>query len=264
MPELPDVAGFKKYLDATALHKRITATECFDERFVKGVSRRKLQRRLKGQELTGSVRHGKWLFAPLSEKGVLVLHFGMTGQLDFGGDDGEPPEHTRLLLHMEKGKRLAILSQRMIGRASVSQSIEEVLGEHEVGVDALSDELDADAFVELLAGRRGAIKSALMNQSVVAGIGNVYSDEILFQAGLHPASKIRRMDRRQLTDLHRVMRRVLKTAADKGGDGRKAPRSWLLGRRGPDELCPRCGGEIEPITVSGRRGWYCPSCQPKP
>jgi formamidopyrimidine-DNA glycosylase len=263
MPELPDVAGFKKYLDATSLHQTIASTQCLDERIVEGVSRQKLQRALKGQQLESSVRHGKWLFAPLSSEGVLVMHFGMTGQLDYAADEGDLPEHTRLAAHFENDRRLAIISQRLIGQVSFAESRESVLAEHDVGPDAMAEDLDADRYVEIMQRRRGAIKSALMNQSIVAGIGNVYSDEILFQAGVHPASKVNALDESTLRRIHRTMRRVLKVASRKGGDSRKVPRRWLLGRRNPDDPCPRCGGDIEDITVSGRRGWYCPNCQGK-
>jgi formamidopyrimidine-DNA glycosylase len=264
MPELPDVAGFKQYIDATALHQQITGTECFDDRFIKGVSRQKLQRRLKGQKLDGTVRHGKWLFAPLSDRGVFVMHFGMTGNVNYGFDDGELPEHTRLAVRFQGGRTLALISQRMIGRASVAEDIQSVLDEHDVGPDALDDDLDTEAFVEIYQGRRGAIKSALMNQSIVSGIGNVYSDEILFQAKTWPAAKVKDFDVEALRDLYRVMRRVLATAARKGGNGHKAPRTWLLGNRNPGDHCPRCEGELTDVTVSGRRGWYCPHCQTGP
>jgi formamidopyrimidine-DNA glycosylase len=261
MPELPDVAGFKRYLDATSLHQGIRSTECFDERFLKGVSRRGLQRRLKGAELEHSRRWGKWLFVELSGKGVLVLHFGMSGRLDYAADEGDPPEHTRLLLHLEEGRRLAVISQRMIGRASWTDDVEAFARQHDLGPDALDDDLDADAFVEIVGRRRGAIKSGLMNQSVLAGIGNVYSDEICFQARIHPAAKIDRLDEKRLREVHKVMRRVLKTAARKGGDGMKAPKGWLLGGRGEDSPCPRCGGKLDSETVNSRTAWFCPRCQ---
>ncbi len=261
MPELPDVAGFKQYLDATSLHQRIGSTTCRDERFIRDVSRRGLQRRLKGAKLTGSRQWGKWLFVELSSDGWLVLHFGMTGQLDYGADDGDLPEHTRLALHFENDRCLAIISQRMIGRASWTDAPDAFADARDLGPDAL--DVDADAFMELLKGRRGAIKSALMNQSILAGIGNVYSDEIVFQARVHPAAKIRDLDDSRLRDVAGAMRRVLRVAATKGGNGHKAPRSWLLGGRGPDEPCPRCGGELDSVTVSGRTSWFCPACQPK-
>ncbi len=263
MPELPDVAGFKRYLDATSLHQTIRATKCLDDRFVKGVSRGALQRRLKGESLEGSCRRGKWLFVDLSRRGHLVLHFGMTGMLDYAADD-VLPGHTRLALFFDNGYRLAVISQRMIGRASYTDDPRAFAAEHELGPDALDDDLDAERFVEMMRGRRGSAKSALMNQSILAGIGNVYSDEILFQAGLHPNARLGNMDESDLRNLYKTMRRVLRVAAGKGGNGHKAPRGWLLGRRGPEAPCPRCGAEMDSATVNGRTAWFCPDCQSRP
>jgi formamidopyrimidine-DNA glycosylase len=264
MPELPDVAGFKRYLDATSLHQRVRRTRCFDERFIKGVSRRGLQRRLKGAALERCRRWGKWLFVDLSSGGELVLHFGMTGSLDYAAADAAPPRHCRLVLRFESGYRLAIISQRMIGRASYTDDVRAFAAERRLGPDALDDALDARAFLGLMTGRRGAVKSALMNQSVVAGIGNVYSDEILFQTGVHPAAKVGRLDEPTLRAMHRAMRRVLSVAARKGGNGRRAPRRWLLAARGPGGACPRCGAALDSATLTGRTAWFCPRCQRRP
>jgi formamidopyrimidine-DNA glycosylase len=264
MPELPDVAGFKTYLDSTSLHQRVDATRCFDGRIVKGLSPRSLQRRLKSAELAGSRRWGKWLFVELTSGGHLVLHFGMTGSLDYAGDDRDLPEHARFVLHFDTGRRLAVVSRRMIGRVGFARDVDEFADQQDLGPDALEDVTDADAFIDVLQGRRGAVKSALMNQSILAGIGNVYSDEILFQAGLHPASKVAQLSGKQLRDLFQVTRRVLRVAARKGGDAAKAPSGWLLGRRGKQGTCPQCGGELTSETVSGRTAWLCPSCQTKP
>jgi formamidopyrimidine-DNA glycosylase len=134
--------------------------------------------------------------------------------------------------------------------------------EHDLGPDAL--EIEANEFVEKLSSRGGSIKSALMNQSIVAGIGNVYSDEILFQTGLHPASKVNALDEDALRELHKKMHHVLRTASKKGGNGQKAPAGWLLGKRGPDNDCPKCGGKLSKTTINGRTAWFCPKCQTKP
>ncbi len=262
MPELPDVAGFKQYLDATSLHQRVASTECLNARFIKEVSRRSLQQRLQGAELDSSSQWGKWLFVTLSSGGYLVLHFGMTGELSYAAEDTDPHEHTRLALHFDNGYRLSIISQRMIGQASYTDDIQAFAEKHDLGPDAL--EIDRATFLDLMRGRRGSVKSALMNQSLIAGIGNVYSDEILFQAGLHPASQIKRLDKAGLKNLYSVMHRVLRTAARKGGNGRKAPKTWLLGGRGEESPCPRCGGALDDATVNGRTSWFCPRCQSKP
>ncbi len=262
MPELPDVAGFRRYLDATSLHQRIASTSCRDARFVKGLSLQALQRRLKDAELAATRRWGKWLFAPLSTAGALVLHFGMTGALDYAAGDDEP-DHARLVLHFANGRRLAIISQRMIGQVSWTEDVDAFAADHDLGPDALDDGLDRSDFITRLRGRRGAVKPALMNQAVVAGIGNVYADEILFQAKLHPATAVDDLDDDRLGGLYTVMRRVLHTAARKGGDGERAPRRWLLRRRGAGETCPRCGGPLETVKVGGRTAWLCPRCQRK-
>ena len=263
MPELPDVAGFKKYLDATSLHQTIDTTHCYDGRFIKETSRRRLQKHLKGARLKGTRRWGKWLFVDLDTGGELVLHFGMTGQLNYGHAEADLPEHTRLELDFENGKRLAVVSQRMIGQAGYTDDVDAFARQHDLGIDALDGRLDADAFIERMQSRRGSLKSALMNQSVLAGIGNVYSDEILYQARLHPASRVKALDRPALRTVHKKVRHVLKTASKWGGDSSCAPRSWLLGHRGADGQCPGCDGQLKSTKINGRTAWFCPNCQAK-
>ena len=265
MPELPDVAGWKTYLDATCLHRPIAETHCEDERIVKGVTRQRLQRRLKGRQLTGSRRWGKWLFAALDDgAGHLVLHFGMTGRLDCHGPARADPAHTCFAIAFRGDRRLAVVSVRRIGRVSLTDSVEDFAKAHDLGPDALDDRWDREAFVAALENRRGSIKSALMDQSILAGIGNVYSDEILFQAGIHPARKGRTLDRDSLDALYTTMRRVLRVACRHGGDGRELPSTWLLGRRGDGGTCPRCGTDLTSHTISERTAWLCPHCQPAP
>jgi formamidopyrimidine-DNA glycosylase len=262
MPEWPDVAGFKKYLDATSLHQEILRSHVTDERFVKGVSRQGLQRRLKGAELEHSKQWGKWLLVQLSTEGFLVLHFGMTGQLDYASQEEEPHEHTRLALLFREGNRLAVISQRMIGRATWVADTGELGSRHDLGPDAV--QLDQETFVGRLKHRRGSIKSALMNQSILAGIGNVYSDEILFQSGLRPDSKVSRLGGQSLRKMHRNMQRILRLAGRKGGNGHKAPRTWLLGHRNAQGQCPKCHGHVKKQSVNSRTAWFCPNCQSRP
>lgn len=264
MPELPDVAGFKQYLDATSLHQTIAHTECRDDRIVQDVSRQGLQQRLKGASLEKSHRRGKWLLVELASKGYLVLHFGMTGELTAGGKGKPLPDHSRFILHFQNDTWLAILSQRLLGRVSHTEDPDRWAREHDLGPDALDESVDTRAFREIFQGRRGSIKSALMNQSLLAGIGNVYSDEILFQAGVHPAARIDDLSQDTLRTLFRKMNHVLRHAAQKGGNGSAMPDSWLLGNRRKAGTCPRCDGSLRKTTIGGRTSWFCPACQPKP
>ena len=245
------------------MHRRIVRTRSHDERLVKGVSRVGLQRRLKGARLAGTRRWGKWLFAPLEGEGDgnLVLHFGMSGDLAYT-THGRLPEHTRFSLEFTGGQRLAVISQRLIGRVSWTEDVDAFAAEQDLGPDALGDDLDLASFRQLLDGRRGAIKSTLMDQSRLAGIGNVYADEILFQAGIHPASPVSALDGPTRRDLYRTMRRVLREAARRGGEPTALPRRWLTPARGQEDAsCPRCGARLAHTEVAGRTAWFCPRGQ---
>ena len=262
MPELPDVEGFKKYLDSTGLHQKIDGAVISDERIVKEVSPQTLRTHLEGSEMSRSYRHGKYLFAALSGGGDLVLHFGMTGFLRYAGDPSQQPEHTRLALRFTSGAQLSSVNVRRLGEISYTGDRAAFIEEHELGPDALDEDLDRETFIEAYASHRGSIKGALMNQSIVAGIGNVYSDEILFQAGIDPRSKVNGLDDETLGDMYGVMRRVLRTAADHGGNPGDLPDGWLLPVvQSGGETCPGCKGKIEKAKVSGRSAHYCPECQ---
>jgi formamidopyrimidine-DNA glycosylase len=260
MPELPDVESFKTRLDAASLHKTIHRTRFFDERILRGTSRQALSRRLKRTRLLSSHRHGKYLFVELESGGDLVLHFGMTGGLEVRRS-GDAPRFTRLLLEFENGGRLAVFSKRMLAKAAWTSDRSRFLREKKLGPDALDPDFSGREFADRLSKHRGSLKAALMNQSILAGIGNVYSDEILFQAKTFPAAEIPGNDRKRLSALYRVMRRVLAVAARRGGAPGDLPRSYLLKHREAGAPCPRCRSPVASRTVSGRTACYCPRCQ---
>jgi formamidopyrimidine-DNA glycosylase len=261
MPELPDVAGFKAYLDATSLHQTIASSSVVDARILEGASPRALARRLKGRRLARTHRHGKFLFAEVDGNGWLVLHFGMTGGLRYYQKDRDRPKHAKLILDLANGYHLAYTSQRVLGQVSCADDVQDFVGEQELGPDALAEGLDGNRFAELLSDRRGNLKGRLMDQSLVAGIGNVYSDEILFQAGWHPMTAVEGLDQCDFRRLYRVMRRVLSTAARRLGKVEDLPKSYLLPHRGEGDGCPRCGGKVRKMRVSGRGAYFCPNCQ---
>lgn len=265
MPELPDVHAFRKYLDSTALHRKIARTRVLDTRILDGVSQRKLAGRLKGAALKSSTRHGKYLFVKIDSNGWLVLHFGMTGELhafkDRFSDDEDVPRFTRMLIEFADGGRLAYCNMRMLGRVGLTDDLEKYIEQHELGPDALDDSLTADDFLERASGRSGTVKALLMNQSIVAGVGNEYSDEILFQQRLHPSTKAKDLDEKALRKLFRTMRRVLSTASKHLARTDRFPRTYLLRERDEDGHCPRCGTALKKVTVSGRTSRFCPKCQ---
>jgi formamidopyrimidine-DNA glycosylase len=259
MPELPDVEVFRRYLNSTALHKKISGIEVRTKKILEGVSARTLRDRLAGRSFSATGRRGKYLFARLEGDGWLVEHFGMTGELKYFQDPADEPDHTRMLLLFNNGYRLAYVNVRLLGKIAWAKTIEEFADGHNLGPDAL--EIGRDDFAGILEKKRGSLKAALMNQSDLSGIGNIYSDEILFQAGLHPQSEPRDLDRETVNRLHRTMRRVLKTAIGNKADPEKFPRGYLTGKREEGADCPRCGGKIERLKISGRSAYFCPGCQ---
>jgi len=264
MPELPDVEVFRRYLHSTGLGRRVEDVHTSRERIFSDFSRRTVVRALRGSRLEETARHGKNLFARLSEGRWLLLHFGMTGFLKAYRKPDSAPDHPRLVLDLADGSHLAYDSQRLLGRVSVADSPASYVKRMGLGPDLLSEELDGYVFVGLLSGSRAMVKSALMDQRRMAGLGNVYSDEALFHSGLHPKSRVSSLSEDALRRLHRAVVSVLQTAIDFGAEASAAPQDWLLPRRSAGSDCPSCGGNLESIKVGGRTAWICPRCQPPP
>ncbi len=261
MPELPDVEAFKRTVDATALHQRVERVSVTDDRALGKTSRKSLQRKLKGRRFTSTCRRGKYLFLATDGSPVLVLHFGMTGYPEYGSEEESEPQHSRLVVHFDNGYRLAYVCQRMLGRVDLATDAEGFLTEMGIGPDAMG--ISREEFISRLEGRRGAVKSALMNQGTVAGLGNIYCDEVLFQAGVHPKTQRRDLSHSTLARLHSVMRRVLRTAIRRNSDVDRLPASYLIPRREAGESCPKCGTRIRRMKVNQRGTYYCPRCQRK-
>jgi formamidopyrimidine-DNA glycosylase len=264
MPELPDIEVFRRYLRRRTLHDRVDGLSVKRAgRLLKGISTRTLDRRLRGRRLDSTHRHGKYLFVGLDdgeEREALVIHFGMSGCLAHYHDPGDAPDHARVVLDLGDGSHLAYDSQRLLGQVALADP-DAWVEEHELGPDALR--VGRRAFVKRLSVRRGTLKPALMDQTLLAGIGNVYSDEILFQGRLHPKTPVSRLDEDELGALHRRMRSVLKGAIRYRADPERVPRTWLLPHREPGARCPRCRGRVRRPRVGGRSAWICPVCQKK-
>ncbi len=262
MPELPDVEVYRRRLASGATGKRIDTVHVNAGRLLRDVSGSTLRRHLKGHRLRPARRHGKLLFAAIEgDDRHLVMHFGMTGTLCVFGDHAAVPDHSVLRLDLADGTHLACTSVRKLGRLGLTADVDEYLEDHHQGVDALATDLDLDGFRRLLAGRAGTVKGALMDQSLIAGIGNVYSDEMLFRAGIDPRSPARALDRGATGALFRAMGYVLRKAIDAGADPERMPSSFLLPHRRAGSRCPRCGGRIEKHWVAGRSAFLCRACQ---
>ena len=262
MPELPDVAVFQDYIEQHALNRTIARITVRDDRILRdGATPQSLGHHLTGNRLTKTHRHGKFLLVKASNDHWLVLHFGMTGEPRCYGQQEEPPDYTRVAILFEQGDHLAIIARRILGQVGVTESPKHLVEEEGLGPDALSKALSGDALHELFGGRTAMIKSLFMNQDLIAGIGNVYADEILFQTAIHPKTPANELDHATYDALFAVMRRVLLTAARRKVTPTDFPKGYLLRARETNERCPRCGTELAHIRMSGRGAWICPQCQ---
>lgn len=258
MPELPDVETFRRYLNATALHQRIERIRVRHTGVLEGISARRLQRALHGRAFDATGRHGKYMFVTTDQAPWLVLHFGMTGFLMYE-KDRDPGDHDRMLIDFDNGYSLAYVCSRLLGKVTLADSPEGFVQGTELGPDAMA--ITAEQFFSGLKNSRAAIKSCLMNQQRLAGVGNVYSDEILFQSRLSPTLEGKKLAQAPLDRLYRQMQRVLGMAVDRQADPAKLPSSWLLPHRQEGEVCPRCSDTIQKMKISGRSAYWCPHCQ---
>jgi formamidopyrimidine-DNA glycosylase len=256
MPELPDVEGFRRVLDG-ARGRRVRDVDVRDPGVLRGVSADRLRRRLTGRTLRRPERHGKWLVERTDGEPVLLFHFGMTGGLVRCRADTPLHPHDRVVLGLG-AEQLRFRDQRKLQgiRLGDDATVEGLLAG--LGPDAAR--VDQATFDDLLNGRAARVKTVLMDQSALAGLGNLLADEILWRARVHPARRARDLDsaerRRTLTAMRRVLRASMRAGEVPARD------SWLTGHRDrPHRDCPRCGTRLRTTRIAGRTTAWCPHCQ---
>ena len=257
MPELPDVEHARGVLARHATGRRIERTVTTDPGILRNATADDLDRAMRGHRFEEPERHGKWLLAWTTGPAVLI-HFGMTGQLmPADGSEGRH-RHDRVIFELDRGE-LRYRNMRKLGGVWLAHDREgagAVLGP--LGPDALS--LDRRGFRALLAGRRGKVKAALMDQRLLAGIGNLLADEALWRAGIHPARRIEDLEGAERERLFDAIRAVVRTSVERFD---RLPSGWLIHARGrPDAACPRCGAPLRRTAVGGRTTYFCPRHQP--
>jgi formamidopyrimidine-DNA glycosylase len=261
MPELADVEIYRQYFNATALHQDIEQTHVEDAVILADTTPQVLGRALKNNRFDATRRHGKHLFVELHNGGWLAMHFGMSGSLEYFAADKKVPDFTLLLVSFKNGHQLAYVAPRKLGHITLTDDPRIFIEAHHLGPDALA--LSPAEFRQLASGRRGSIKAWLMDQQTLAGIGNIYSDEILFQARIHPQTSVNKLNDATLDRLYRKIHRVFDTAIKAHADPAQMPDKFLLPHRDKGGRCPRCDGLLHRLSVSGRSAWFCPACQKK-
>lgn len=256
MPELPDVEGFRRELARSLPQRRVRNVDVRDSGVLRNTTASAFTRSLVGRRFGDPRRHGKWLILP-TDGPILLVHSGMTGHPYYTAEAGEE-RYDRLVLQLDRGQlRYSDLRKlRGVWLVHSDDDASRVMGRQ--GPDAL--DLDLRGFTDALRDRRGRLKPTLMDQTVIAGLGNLLTDEICWQARVHPFRPVAGLDDEQLRRLHSTLKRVLRTSV-RHARVPGLPR-WLTGvRDDPDPSCPRCGTRLKRGRAGGRTTRWCPRCQ---
>ncbi len=260
MPELPDVEHFADLLRHTSLNKRITSVLCRTPTIVKMTTCASLARELHGRAFLDVSRRGKFMIVRLAGSSKkLVVHFGMTGSLDYAGkgEHHRDLKHIHLLIRFGDSGSLVFSDQRKFGRIYLPRDISDVPLLGKLGPEPL--DLTIDEFMDVLVthGIKN-VKAMLMEQRIIAGIGNLYSNEILYRARIAPTRRVASLTRTERRKLYRSMRMVLADAIRIAPPEGKFGRAWLLSHM-RDGRCPLDRSHmLTKKRIGGRSAYYCP------
>lgn len=274
MPELPEVEIVRRDLEPHVLGRRVGSVEVLWERSIATPAAPEFVCRLTGRVITGVDRRGKFLLLRLDSGETLAVHLRMTGRLLLRPVGAAPDPYLRVRIVLEGGVELQFADQRKFGRLYLLEpsALEALLSR--LGPEPLDTQAGREQFLALLRRRRGALKPLLLDQAAIAGLGNIYADEALFRAGLHPLRRAETLTEEERVRLYEAVQETLQAAIEHGGTsiatfmsalgtyGRN--QEYLLVHRRAGKPCPRCGTPIERIVVGGRGTFFCPRCQPLP
>lgn len=273
MPELPEVETIKNDLRQMVIGRSVVGVRLLDPQLVAYPGPEEFVSRLQGQEIVGADRRAKYLIVRLSNGDSLVVQLIMTGQFLLLEPSRPLSKSARLILDLDDGQQLRLVDSGYLARVHLLSPAElgEKLPLNELGPEPLSEDFTLDGFSQRLGRRRGKLKPALLDQRFVAGLGNIYVDEVLFAARLHPARDIRTLTAEEVSRLYEAIRRILQEAIVLRGTtiatyrdvrGRKGgyqERLQVFGREG--KPCPGCPGPVVRTFLGGRQTFFCPSCQ---
>jgi formamidopyrimidine-DNA glycosylase len=275
MPELPEVETIRRQLAPAVEGRRLERLEVLDPRWCEPAPPEEVADAVRGRRIERLSRRGKYLVLELEDEVFLVMHLRMTGNLLLGGEGDEPP-HLRVRFVLDSGERLLFYDVRRFGTGVVllGQEARDAYFAERLGVEPLEPEFTAEALRELAARRSAPVKAFLLTQERIAGVGNIYADEALFRARIHPLRPAGSLTRPQLTELRDAVVESLEAGIDARGatiddfrnaDGaRGAFQDRFLVHLREGEPCPRCGNAIRKIRAAGRGTYVCESCQPRP
>jgi len=268
MPELPEVESTVRRLRPRLAGLRIDEVLIHWRRSIDRPAAAQFKRMIAGRRIAGLTRRGKFLVfalgrAAAADECCLLVHLRMSGRLQMSGSREPRGKHTRLEFLLSDGSRLRFDDPRKFGRVYLLSDPQEML--RELGPEPLHPRFTASALAALLAPRKSAIKPLLLNQRLLAGVGNIYADEALWQARIHPLKRADRLSAQEVAALHMALKNVLKNAikaeGTDSGDGVVIGgyRPRVYGRAG--QPCRRCRSTIERLLVTQRGTHICPACQ---
>lgn len=267
VPELPEVESARATIERAALHRTIADVDDRDTWECRQHAPGEIRAALKGHELTAACRQGKSLWCETADDGpVLGLHLGMSGRILVSDPTAAPteggdrisgagtateqadrhPEWVRFSITFDDGGTLRLFDKRRLGRVRLDPDLSVL------GPDA--ERIGVAAFRERVGRGTAPVKARLLDQSVLAGVGNLLADETLWRARLDPRRRVDTLDHDQLTALHRALRTATRAAIRNGG----VHTGTVIAHRHPDGHCPRCGSAMQRATVGGRTTWFCP------
>ena len=258
MPELPEVEAVRSYAERVCSGRIILSIEVMDDGVLEGCSSKELDSFCKNRNLLSVRRHGKQMFIEL-DQGFVSVHLGMTGDLIFKARKAMPDKHDRVLFNFKGGSQMAYRDMRKFGAIGCTLSIDDFLKKKKLGPDALK--VGRQEFVSRIGGRHRAIKTVLLDQRVIAGIGNLYADEVLFQSRIHPLRLASGLSVKETGTMLKNVRKVLRASVQVASDFDRLPKGFMLPVRGLGNACPRGNGEFKSLKVNGRTTYYCPACQ---
>ena len=255
MPELPEVNTFQHYFEKTSLQQQIHEVRVHDAKIIRNISAEDFKNKLTGATFTGSYRRGKYLFANLENGNHLLFHFGMTGDLKYYEDEMDQPQHERFVFIFKNGYRLGFDCQRKFARILYLENRDAYIEEIGLGEDALV--ISEKDFLQKTVGKKTTIKGFLLNQKILAGVGNLYADEICFQTRVHPASSVNALPLKQRKAIFKAMKNILQTAIDRTADNKDYPEDWFFQWRIVGHKAPKGKGVVKAEKIAGRTTYFC-------
>lgn len=276
MPELPEVETIRRDLEKEILGARVLDVKAEKPNPLRGISLPQFRKEVTGKKVEALRRRAKNLLLDLSGGRTIVLHLRLAGQLLLR-KKGEPADRfVRLTFLLEEGRELRFADMRRFGTIDLWETtkVDEILNQ-KYGPEPLSPAFTVTTLENILQRKGGRIKVVLMDQKALAGIGNIYSDEILFAAGIHPLRSAKSLKREEMQKIYQAVQKILKEAIKRRGSSGPQETEYrdIRGEKGEQQEhhqvyrrtglpCPQCGTAIKRIKIGGRSGHYCPQCQP--